>query len=67
MKRVTCWYKENKYNHLSDGWEQGKFPKLKHASQKTSWTSGNWKAKYGVQIGLKVIQFPSVIQNILTR
>ena len=51
MKKVTCWYMQNKdsswsYNHFSDGWKVGIFPRAINKAQKANWRKHKWKQIY---------------------
>lgn len=55
MKKVTLWYKKIKnnegiiikeeFNHLADGWVEGKFPlpKDKSFSNQVAWENDEWR------------------------
>lgn len=51
MKKITCWYIQNKdgswsYNHFSDGWKVDIFPRAVNKAQKANWRTHKWKQAY---------------------
>ena len=56
MKAITCWNKNGKFNHISDGWCRNSTPLAISEEQEQHWRNQSWEKEYGLLINKHVVR-----------